>query len=341
MFCLKCGAQNADGAKFCTVCGAPLMASQPSGQDSPQAEKTASRQPAAPPQEWPDSSAQGPVQAGGARAKGLSTGAVVAIVIGAVAIVAIVAAAFLLATGTISLGGGTAAPAQGAATQEDVAGTDDGEPILDDGEPVLEASGVAGTVFERAVYEQDVSGLADALEGFGLSISDSSAYHYDDMDDSLYVNLSGRVDAFPLSGADDDVQVTLSFEAKDFDFDWNEDDYATDCVSSLKGLPEDSVLSMVAFYFDADIEVDDFPDALATMEAALSIPGDISSISGTSSDLIDEACELLDISEDEGRININGDATYDCLYVDYESGYHLDITRYSSGSTEVSVYYYL
>ena len=29
MFCTKCGANNADGTKFCTACGTPLLNNQP------------------------------------------------------------------------------------------------------------------------------------------------------------------------------------------------------------------------------------------------------------------------------------------------------------------------
>ena len=32
MFCPNCGTQNADGAKFCSGCGAPLGAQQPQQQ---------------------------------------------------------------------------------------------------------------------------------------------------------------------------------------------------------------------------------------------------------------------------------------------------------------------
>ena len=41
MFCLKCGAQNADGFKFCLNCGAELPELAPQATPAPQAEPPA------------------------------------------------------------------------------------------------------------------------------------------------------------------------------------------------------------------------------------------------------------------------------------------------------------
>ncbi len=44
-FCSKCGAQNADGASFCTNCGAPMNVAQPQPQPQPQPQQTYYAQP--------------------------------------------------------------------------------------------------------------------------------------------------------------------------------------------------------------------------------------------------------------------------------------------------------
>ena len=159
--------------------------------------------------------------------------------------------------------------------------------------------------------------------------------------DSLYLSLSGEVDkAFPVAGSDDEVMLTLYLEADDFAFDWDEDGYAADCVTSLADLPEDTELVSAAFVFEADVEAEDFPAVLAEMAEALSSPGDVDSVTGTSSEIVDEFCALQGVSEDECSTSVYGDATYDSLYVSYDGGAHLDLTRYSSGDTEVSISLY-
>ena len=146
--------------------------------------------------------------------------------------------------------------------------------------------------------------------------------------------------AFPVAGSSDEVMLTLYLESDDFAFDWDEDGYAADCVNSLADLPEDTELVSAAFVFETDAEVEDFPAVLAEMAEALSSTGDVDSVTGTSSELVDEFCALQGVSEDECRTSVYADATYDSLYVYYDGGAHLDLTRYSSGDTEVSISLY-
>ncbi len=49
-FCSKCGAQNADGASFCTNCGAPMNVAKPQPQPQPQQTYYAQPQPQPQPQ---------------------------------------------------------------------------------------------------------------------------------------------------------------------------------------------------------------------------------------------------------------------------------------------------
>ena len=69
--------------------------------------------------------------------------------------------------------------------------------------------------------------------------------------------------AFPVAGSDDEIMLTLYLESDDFAFDWDEDGYAADCVTSLADLPEDTELVSAAFVFEADAEAEDFPAVLA------------------------------------------------------------------------------
>lgn len=341
MFCPECGTRNADGAKFCTECGTRLVTDQPNeSQPSAAPEKVGPPVPGMPPQEWPDGSGQGPVQDGGRGSKGLGTGAVVGIVVGVVALVAVAAAAFLFLGGSPSSGEklsvGLAGPVQGDVAQD---APDDSAP---DAEPAAEPAGsVVGTVFDEGIYGQDLASVEASLKEHGLSIDGSTAFSYGGTSDSLYLSLSGEVDkAFPVAGSDDEVMLTLYLESDDFAFDWDEDGYAADCVTSLADLPEDTELVSAAFVFETDAEVEDFPAVLAEMAEALSSTGDLDSVTGTSSELVDEFCALQGVSEDECRTSVYGDATYDSLYVYYDGGAHLDLTRYSSGDTEVGISLY-
>lgn len=341
MFCPECGTRNADGAKFCTECGTRLVTDQPNeSQPSAAPEKVGPPVPGMPPQEWPDGSGQGPVQDGGKGSKGLGTGAVVGIVVGVVALVAVAAAAFLFLGGSPSSGEklsvGLAGPVQGDVAQD---APDDSAP---DAEPAAEPAGsVVGTVFDEGIYGQDLASVEASLKEHGLSIDGSTAFSYGGTSDSLYLSLSGEVDkAFPVAGSDDEVMLTLYLESDDFAFDWDEDGYAADCVTSLADLPEDTELVSAAFVFETDAEVEDFPAVLAEMAEALSSTGDLDSVTGTSSELVDEFCALQGVSEDECRTSVYGDATYDSLYVYYDGGAHLDLTRYSSGDTEVGISLY-
>lgn len=352
MFCPECGTRNADGAKFCIECGTRLVTDQPNEpqpsaspepQPSAAPEKVGPPVPGMPPQEWPDGSGQGPVQDGGKGSKGLGTGAVVGIVVGVVALVAVAAVAFLFLGGSPSSGEklsvGLAGPVQGDAAQDAPDSAPDAEP---DAEPAAEPAGsVVGTVFDEGIYGQDLASVEASLKEHGLSIDGSTAFSYGGTSDSLYLSLSGEVDkAFPVAGSDDEVMLTLYLESDDFAFDWDEDGYAADCVTSLADLPEDTELVSAAFVFETDAEVEDFPAVLAEMAEALSSTGDLDSVTGTSSELVDEFCALQGVSEDECRTSVYGDATYDSLYVYYDGGAHLDLTRYSSGDTEVGISLY-
>lgn len=64
-------------------------------------------------------------------------------------------------------------------------------------------------------------------------------------------------------------------------------------------------------------------------------------MSATSRDLADEAISLMGIDEDSCNMSINGDASYTSLGLGYEDGHSLDLTKYSSGDPEMTIYYYL
>ena len=134
MFCLKCGANNVDGAKFCSSCGAELVGSpsqpegvdqggaqpqsqpwdQPQPQPQPQPWDQSQPQPQSqpwyqppvqePPQEWPRGDGVDPVQGGGSPKKP-RTGLIVGIVVGVVVLAIVGVVAFLFLSGTI--GGGS------------------------------------------------------------------------------------------------------------------------------------------------------------------------------------------------------------------------------------------
>lgn len=374
MFCMKCGAQNEDGAKFCTTCGASLEgitwsapqdapASAPAPETTPTPDPTPepveapTPEPAAeeapqapeswgdpasemPPQEWPGASEPSPIQESGQAKKGLGTGAIVGIIVGGVVVVALIVVAALFMTGTLSLGGTT--PDEPA--KEEPVG-DDGDVSIGGeignltGDPA-EVVDVSGTVFDRASYDGTPTEICDALEAAGLSLDGTSAYHYEGSSDSLYLDYTGTVDgALPVEGADDEVRVALSFGAEEFDFPWDEDDSAYDFDVNLAELPADTELYAVDIDFEADLEPEEFVSTIVALRDSLGLSGDVSMLSATSSELADQAADALGISDD-ASISIHGDASYDCVTVYFEDGM-LDITRWSMGDTSVAIGYSL
>lgn len=374
MFCMKCGAQNEDGAKFCTTCGASLEgitwsapqdapASAPAPETTPTPDPTPepveapTPEPAAeeapqapeswgdpasemPPQEWPGASEPSPIQESGQAKKGLGTGAIVGIIVGGVVVVALIVVAALFMTGTLSLGGTT--PDEPA--KEEPAG-DDGDVSIGGeignltGDPA-EVVDVSGTVFDRASYDGTPTEICDALEAAGLSLDGTSAYHYDSSLDSLYLDYTGTVNgALPVEGADDEVSVALNFGAEEFDFPWDEDDSAYGFDVNLAELPADTELYAVDIDFEADLEPEEFVSTIVALRDSLGLSGDVSMLSTTSSELADQATDALGISDD-ASISIHGDASYDCVTVYFEDGM-LDITRWSMGDTSVAIGYSL
>lgn len=380
MFCLKCGANNVDGAKFCSSCGAELVGSpsqpegvaqggaqpqsqpwdqpqpqpqpqpwdqpqpqpqsQPWDQSQPQPQSQPWYQPPVqePPQEWPDGGSVNPVQ-GGDSPKKSRTGLIVGIVVGVIVLAIAGVLAFLFLSGTI--GGGSSN--QEVVEQEADDKDDKGDADDKDKKPGIEVNGDAdGTVFDYDFYQQDLASLESSLLDAGLSLNYAGAFHYDDMEDSLSVSYAGTVDeVFPIEGSDAEVYVSLFIEAEDFAFTWDEDGYASDINVILADLPADSVVSSVSIYFELDVEDTDFPAALEAASEAVGASDDITSVSATSRDLADEAISLMGIDEDSCNMSINGDASYTSLGLGYEDGHSLDLTKYSSGDPEMTIYYYL
>ncbi len=387
MFCLKCGANNVDGAKFCSSCGAELVGSpsqpesvaqggaqpqpqsqpQPWDQPQPQSQPWDQSQPQPqpqpwyqppvqePPQEWPDGGSVNPVQ-GGDSPKKSRTGLIVGIVVGVIVLAIAGVLAFLFLSGTI--GGGSSdqeVVEQDADDKDEKGDADDKDEEGDaddkdekggaddkDKKPGIEVNGdVDGTVFDYDFYQQDLASLESSLLDAGLSLNYAGAFHYDDMEDSLSVSYAGTVDeVFPIEGSDAEVYVSLFIEAEDFAFTWDEDGYASDINVILADLPADSVVSSVSIYFELDVEDTDFPAALEAASEAVGASDDITSVSATSRDLADEAISLMGIDEDSCNMSINGDASYTSLGLGYEDGHSLDLTKFSSGDPEMTIYYY-
>lgn len=424
MFCLKCGAQNADGFKFCMNCGAELPELAPQATPAPQPEPPAPDAPAAdqvppatapesqpepvpqpelpapdasapqaapaspeppagfpvpptpfaaapqpaqpvppapapqpaqtmpqpvvpePPQEWPSGAPADPFQSAPSP-KGPRTGMIVGIVVGVLAIVAIGVCAFLFMSGTGTPGG---QPAQEPPAVQDDGDVADDKGDKDDGDAADDKGGAAtgvevlgsadGTLFDPEFYARDPASLEAALVERGLSLESSTAFHYEDMEDSLYVSYAGRVDeVFPVEGSDDEVNVSIYLEAEDFAFAW-ENDYASDVVTSLAELPEGSVVCSMDVSFEADAETEDFPALVGAMADALSVSGDVISVSGTSSELVDGACELLGVDEDDCSISISGGMSFDSLAVSYDDGFYLNVTKYGTGDVMANYSFY-
>ena len=83
---------------------------------------------------------------------------------------------------------------------------------------------------------------------------------------------------------------------------------------------------------------EEFVSAIVALRDSLGLSGDVSMLSATSSELADQATDALGIS-DEASISIHEDASYDCVTAYFED-VTLDITRWSTGDTSVSIGYF-
>lgn len=340
MFCLNCGAKNDDGAKFCTTCGAPLAgAAQPSPQPAPTPQSEAlttpldeptqgaaypsevpappifSEEPSQPPQEWPDYSDQGPVQEGGRPKKGLGTGAIVGIIVGALVVIALIVTAVLFATGTISLGGGSGESPAAEEPSGDAEINGLGKGLSDvSGSGSVEATDVSGTIFDLAAYDASPAEIEDFLQSSGLELSGSWASSGSDYTEPYAnVTFSGTYDGdMPIEMDGNDLSVTVQANIGSTPVTWDEDGYADDFLASLDDLAEDAQVTGISIEFNSTVEASGFAGAAHTLFASMGLP-DVVSVSASDEDILASSIAEFGLAESDGD---TADYIGDVLFAD-------------------------
>lgn len=399
MFCLKCGAENKDGAKFCSACGAsltevtwsvpepavdaaapepepvpepegvpapapepepvpapetipapapapapapePVTAPAPAPAPEPVTEPAPAPAPAPepapepnsdipappitvkePPQNWPDYSEQGPVQEGGKTKKSLGTGAIVGIVVGALAVIALLVTVVVSMTGTSSGDEG-----RGSAAIEDSSG--DGVQIegfgeglggaggSDSGDGAVAGGDLTGTIFDLASYEGTPSEVEDFLQGSGLEISGSWASDGSEyMEPYASITFAGAYSgAVPIESTDDEFEVSVQVELGSTPVTWDEDGYADDVVASLDDLAEDAKVTGVTVEFKSPVEAPDFATAASAIFDSMGLPvGE--RVSASDDDILASALSEFGLPEDAGD---TADYFGDVLFVDSDA----------------------
>lgn len=337
MFCTKCGAQNADGAKFCTTCGAPLgnsetaATSQPSAEasqspiegdktsvqtisydvSSPSNASASSSQTSGsqePPQSWPDES-DSHQSSNGKKSK--KTAIIVAIVI--VVLVLIATVVGLTMAGIISFGDNTT---EEAAVEESATSDDASEKSKDEEKESSKKRSSSDSYLEADFYDCDPEELQSSFEDLGFELSDVSAVGPSDGSNdnpgTLFATFTGEAaeDLPGLKG--DEIEITVGINLTD-DEQFSYDSYglADNPVDSLDELSDKCTVSNVVFAYESDVSKDEFVSIMSDIIDTCSFDKP-SYASASDDELLDEAVDEFKLSSENAHIESSyvGDVLY-------------------------------
>ena len=337
MFCTKCGAQNADGAKFCTTCGAPLGNSETAATPQPSTEASqppiegdktsvqtisydvsspsnaaASSSQASgsqePPQSWPDKgdSHQNP---NGKKSKKTA----IIIAVGVVILVVIATVVGLTMAGVISFGDN----ATEEAAVEEVATSDDAsEKSKDKEKDSSKKRSSSDSYFEADFYDCEPGELQSSLEDLGFELSDVSAYGPSDGNNdhpgTLFATFTGDApeDLPGLKGTEIEISVGIDLTG-DEKFSYDSSGYADQPVDSLDELSDECTVTSVILAYESDASKDEFVSIVRDIADTYSFDKP-SYASASDDELLDEAVDEFKLSSENAHIESSyvGDVLY-------------------------------
>lgn len=296
MFCTNCGANNPDGAKFCTTCGAPLGAAEEVSVPQPETEESQSpvadsdmpaetisydavtpqnspeetssspftSGPQEVPQSWPDYDNPDQGQNGG---KKKSKKIMIIAIVAAVIVAAIIAVVGFTLTGVISFGGGgeEAATEETEAAASDEADEKSDEKAQDEEEEEKsdKKSSSAANYLEADFYDDSPVTIQNSLEDLGFEFAD--AYASGPADDTydyppvLYVTFTGDVDSGLPNQDSDEVEILLSIELTgDEGYEYDSYGIAEGPIESLADIPEDYKVDYAYITYESDAGKDEY-----------------------------------------------------------------------------------
>lgn len=310
MFCTNCGANNADGAKFCTTCGAPLGGSEAA--TAPQPQQDASQ----PPQSWPD---YDDPQHGQNKKKSKKVVIVVAVV--AVILAIIIAVVGLTMAGVISFGDGGSQET----TTEEVDTSDKSDDTSkksqdkdeDKKKESSKKSSSSADYLDPDFYDADPDEIQSSFEDLGFELSHTSAIKSSDESSdyrgTLYATFTGDVgDDLPgIKGSEIEITVGIDLTG-DEDFTYDEYGMADDPVASLDELSDGCTVSYKAISYEADASKDKYASLAHDICNACSFKNP-SYCAASDEELIKDATDEFDLSSDE--TNQSDDYIGDVLYI--------------------------
>ena len=346
MFCIKCGTQNEDGARFCTACGASLTdvvwsapKADPAPQPEPESNPEPDQDPAPAPETAPASEApadapepglspsegaeppveEPPVEAPpqewpdyaeqGPILEGGSNKK--SLGTGAILgiIVGVLAVVSLIIVGVFSATG--TLPSEGDAPVESL--EEKLDELLGDGVGSADSAELAGTIFDLTCYETTPRDIGDFLEGSDFALIGSWASEGGSYSEPyMSVTFAGDYDGpapIPIDGTY--VEVTVQVELGSTQIVWDEDGYADDAISSLGELADDAVVTGVQIDFYTSVGPDSFASAAHGAFSSMGLSR-ASGVSASNERILDSALAEFGLSASAGDVS---DYIGDVLFV--------------------------
>lgn len=291
MFCMSCGANVPEGARFCPFCGVPAGAwgeapVSPMGCHDEcttvvRHSRTAAAEPCVP------SRAGGAAPGSSNRRRRRVRVGVIAAVIGGVMVLAIAGiAVWLLVGGSGLLGGEERAEAP-------EVGETSVEPKSEGDVPIITGNDLSGTLFDLSLYEQSLADVEKALQDEGLEFEDSWGYRSGSAYQQVSLTYGGTVaPTGPISMRGEDFSVSVVVDPGSSEIAWDEQGYCDDQVRSLSELADDARLIGLDISFSTDIDSTGFAEASLGIRDALGLSG-MRWVIASSPRLLEETFSLL------------------------------------------------